>query len=160
VLFRLRYFLFLAFATSAFAHNPDTSYCRVTITSHEVEFRFSYDITTLQRITKIDANDDRKISRAELEAATPAIQNFLRQHIYIDLNQREAEFAKADPTEWPGDAGDAIPEGEYSQRLLSFTFRNAVLSAPEDVTLTFDFFEKFDAAHTVLGVFAWNGHED
>ncbi|MGI8964855.1 MAG: HupE/UreJ family protein, partial [Limisphaerales bacterium] len=153
-------FLFLACATTAFAHNPDTSYCRVTITPHEIEWKFSYDLTTLQRITKLDTDADQKISRAELETATPGIQNFLRQHIFIDLNQREAEFAEVEPPAWPSDAGEAIAENEYGQRLLSFTFRNAVLSAPEDVTLTFDFFEKLGGAHTVLGVFAWNGHED
>ena len=33
-------------------------------------------------------------------------------------------------------------------------------NAPEDVTITFDFFEQLGAAHTVLGAFAWSGHED
>lgn len=160
----MRFLLFIllvvACATKAFAHTPDTSYCRVTITPHELEFKFSYDLTTLQRITKLDANGDQKISRTELEASTPAIQKFLRQHIYLDLNQREAEFAEAINPPWPGDADEAIAESEYGQRVLSFTFRNPVLSLPEDVTLTFDFFENFGGAHTVLGVFAWNRHED
>ncbi|MEO7297907.1 MAG: HupE/UreJ family protein [Verrucomicrobiota bacterium] len=160
MLFRLRYFLFFAFATSAFAHNPDTSYARIGIKSHEVECKFSYDLMTLQRITRIDTDNDRNISRSELALATPAVQKFLRQHIYIDLNRHEAEFSEADEPAWPSDAGDAIPESEYGQRLIGFTFRNGVLSAPEDVTITFDFFEQFGGAHTVLGVFAWNGHED
>src|SRR5262249_42055939 len=41
-----------------------------------------------------------------------------------------------------------------------FTFHNPMLSAPEDVTITFDFFEQLGEAHTVLGAFVWNGHED
>jgi hydrogenase/urease accessory protein HupE len=144
----------------AFAHNPDTSYARVTITSSEVEFKFSYDLTTLQRITRLDTNADHQLSRAELEAATPAIQQFLRAHVLLGLNQHEAEFAEAVPPAWPEDAGAAISESEFSQRLLSFTFRNPVLSAPEDVALTFDTFGQLGEAHTILGVFAWNGHED
>ncbi|MDQ6631191.1 MAG: HupE/UreJ family protein [Verrucomicrobiota bacterium] len=160
LIFFLRNFLFLLFTATAFAHNPDTSYCRVTITPHEIEWKFSYDLITLQRITKLDTNGDHKVSRTELKFAAPALQNFLRQHIYIDLNQREAEFAEADPPAWPSDAGEAIAENEYGQRLLNFTFRNAVLSVPEDVTITFDFFEQLGGAHTILGVFAWNGHED
>jgi hypothetical protein len=153
-------FLFFALTATAFAHNPETSYCRVSITGHEVEFKFTYDLLTLQRITAIDSNGDGKISRTELEAAAPAIRSFLRDHVYIDLNQRETEFAEADPPTWPEDAGPAIAKSEYGQRLVTFTFRNAVLSVPEDVTITFDFFEQFGAAHTVLGAFVCNGHED
>jgi hydrogenase/urease accessory protein HupE len=156
----LRILPLLALATSALAHNPDTSYCRVTLTSHEVEFKFTYDFATLQRMTAIDANGDGSISRIELEAAAPAIRTFLREHVYLELNQREAEFADADPPSWPDDAGAAIAQNEYGQRLITFTFRNSVLSAPEDVTVTFDFFEQLGAAHTVLGAFVWNGHED
>jgi hydrogenase/urease accessory protein HupE len=76
------------------------------------------------------------------------------------LNQREAEFAEADPPTWPENAGAAIPRSDYGQRLVTFTFRNPVLSAPEDVTLTFDFFEPLGSSHTVLGAFVWQGHED
>lgn len=147
-------------ASRTFAHNPDTSYARVVITAQEVEFKFSYDLATLRRITTLDADGDHRVTRAELEAATPAIQLFLRMHILLELNQREAEFAEAAPPIWPEDAGEFIPESDYHLRLLSFIFRNPVLSAPEDVALTFDFFEQFGDAHTVLGVFEWDGHED
>lgn len=156
----LRYFLFLVFASSAFAHNPDTSYCRVTITPQVVECKFIYDLNTLRRMTPLDTDGDHKITRAELATATPAIQRFIREHIYLDLNQRAAEFAEAELPVWPADAGDAIPESEFGQRLLSFTFRNSVLSLPEDVTITFDFFEQLGGMHTVLGAFVLNGHED
>jgi len=152
--------LLAGFVYPAFAHNPDTSYARVIITAQEVEFKFSYDIATLQRIAQLDTNGDHQISRAELLAATPAIQQFLRAHILIGLNERDAQFAEGIPPVWPEDAGTTIPESEYHLRLLSFIFRNPVLSAPEDVSLTFDFFEQFGGAHTVLGVFEWDGHED
>jgi hypothetical protein len=125
-----------------------------------VEFKFTFDLKTLQRMTPIDTDGDHKISRAELAAAAPAIERFIRQHVYLNLNQREAEFAIAGPPVWPEGVGDAIPEGEYNQHLLTFTFRNPVLSLPEDVTLTFDFFEQLGGMHTVLGVFALNSHED
>ncbi len=145
---------------TALAHNPDTSYARVEITPPEVTFKFSYDLNTLRRMTPLDTNGTHQVTREELEAATPNIQKFLRRHVYLDLNQREAEFAEALTVTWPKDAGKAIPESEYGQRLLTFSFRNPVLSAPEDVTLTFDFFEQLGTAHTVLGVFAWRGHEE
>jgi hypothetical protein len=142
------------------AHTPDTSYCRIAITGREVECKFSFDIATLQRITPLDANNDGILSRSELETAYPKIINFLRQHVYLDLNQRESEFADAALLIWPTDAPNGIPKSDFGQRLINITFRNPMLSAPEDVTITFDFFEQLGEAHTVLGAFAWNGHED
>ena len=130
------------------------------ITPRLVTFKFIYDVTTLQRITRLDADGDRRVSRAEFESGVPAIERFLRAHIFPDLNQRDAGFGAADPATWPADAGAAIPESDYNQRLLSFTFRNSVLSKPEDVALTFDFFSELGERHNVLGVFVCDGHED
>jgi hypothetical protein len=144
----------------AFAHAPDTSYCRIAITAREVESKFGFDIATLQRITPLDSNGDGILSRSELETAYPKLVNFLREHVYLDLNQREAEFADADALNWPTDAPNGIPKSEFGQRLINVTFRNPMLSAPEDVTITFDFFEQLGEAHTVLGAFVWNGRED
>jgi hypothetical protein len=130
----------LSLAGTAVAHSPDTSYCRITIRPLEVHFAFTYDIATLQRIVTLDTDKDDHVSRAELESAAPAIRRFLRQHIYLDLNQREADFAEEEPPTAANDPGTAIPKSDYAQRLVTFTFRNPVLSAPEDVTITFDFF--------------------
>lgn len=153
--------LVLASVAGALAHSLDTSYCRIAITPHEVEFKFTYDLLTLRRMAPaIDADHDGRISRAELEADTPAIRGFIRDNIYLELNQREASFAEADAPTWPADVPDAIPESEYGQHLVAFTFRNPMLSAPEDVAITFDFFEKLGGAHIVLGAFEWNGHEE
>jgi hypothetical protein len=148
------------FWTDVFAHAPDTSYCRISISAREIECKFSFDIATLERITTLDANNDGIVSRSELEVVCPKIINFLREHVYLDLNQREAEFADADALAWPADAVNGIPKSEFGQRLINITFRNPLLSAPEDITITFDFFEKLGEAHTVLGAFVWNGHED
>ena len=156
----LRLILLLVLAPAALAHTPDTSYCRIAIGTHDVKFKFTFDLSTLQRITALDSNGDDQISRQEAEAAAPAICSFLKQHIYLDLNQREAEFAEAEPFVWPDDSVTAIPKSDYGQRLLSFSFRNPTLSAPEDVTVTFDFFEQLGAAHTVLGTFVCSGRED
>ncbi|MCB1122635.1 MAG: HupE/UreJ family protein [Verrucomicrobiae bacterium] len=153
-----RLFFFLPFCVCA--HNPDTSYCRITITGEEVQCSFTYDLNTLRLITRIDTNGDRAISQKELENATPAIEHFIRQYIYFDLNQREAEFGDLDPPVWPEDAGEDIPEADYGQRLITFTFHNPVLDLPEDVAITFDFFEELGGTHTILGAFIVNGRED
>ncbi len=159
-LFVLRAALVVLCATGASAHTLDTSYCRVAISTQAVEFKFTFDFLTLQRITSLDLDNDGKITRDEFQKASAVIERFLREHIYVDLNQREAEFGEADPPTWPATGQEAISTSEYAQRLSSFTFRNPVLSAPEDVTLTFDFFEQLGEAHVVLGAFAWQGRED
>src|SRR5262245_28572040 len=146
-------FFVLALAGRAFAHNPDTSYCRVAITASQVECKFTYDLATLQRITVLDADGDGRLSRKELESAFPAITRFLREHIYFDLNQREAELGEVDQPSWPEDANAGIPKSDFGQRLVTITFHNPTLNLAEDVTLTFDFFEQLGAAHTVLGAF-------
>src|SRR6266576_461867 len=152
--------LLLSLAISAQAHNPDTSYARVEIGPRLFTFKFTYDLTTLQRITRLDRDGDGKIIRAEFEAGVPAIQGFIRAHVFLDLNQREAELGEMDSPPWPEDAAGGITEREYGQRLLTFTFRNSVLSKPEDIALTFDFFGELGERHNVLGVFVCDGHED
>jgi hypothetical protein len=131
--------------STVLAHTPDTSSCRIAITAHEVESKFSFDISTLQRITALDLDGDGKLSRSELAAVYPTIFRFLREHVYLELNQSESEFADADPFLWPDDAPNGIPTSEFGQRLIN---------------ITFDFFEQLGEAHTVLGAFVWNGHED
>ncbi|MCX8092280.1 MAG: HupE/UreJ family protein [Verrucomicrobiae bacterium] len=151
--------LLLASVGGTQAHNPDTSYARITISPEAVEFKFSYDLVTLWRIAPLDANRDGAVSRAELEAATAVIQQFLRERIDLELNQRAADFAEALPPVWPEEAGEVIPQSDYHQRLVSFVFRNPVLTAPEDVALRFDVFDTFGPMHVVLGVFEWEGRE-
>ncbi len=149
-----------SFSASAWAHNPDTSYSRVVLMPAAVEFHFSYDLSTLQRVATLDANGDGSLSKAELADAAPALRQFLREHILLDLNQHEADFAESEGPAWPEGAGESIPISQFEQHLAAFTFRNPVLSLPESVTLTFDFFEQFGPAHTVLGVFVCNGREN
>src|SRR4051812_49560812 len=109
--------------------------------------------------TPIDANHDGRITPEELLAATPAIEKFIRENIYLELNEREAAFGQLTPPPWPPDARNAISQADWAQRLITLTFRNPVLHAPDAVAITFDFFDALGEAHTVLGNFIWDGHE-
>jgi hypothetical protein len=132
----------------------------VAIGPQEVTFTFTFDFVTLARITSLDADRDERVTRAEVSAAVPAIDGFLRRSVYLELNERDAVFGGLGPPAWPSDAGEAIPAADYGQRLLSFTYHNAVLHAPDAVALTFDFFRTLGERHTVLGNFVWNGQEN
>ena len=142
------------------AHTADTSYCRVEIGREEVSFTFTFDLATLSRLTTLDANRDERVTAAEVLRAAPSIDTFLRRTVYLELNERDAVFGAFHSPSWPADAGEAIAAPDYGQRLLSFTFRNPVLHAPDSVALTFDFFGVLGERHTVLGNFVWNGHEN
>jgi hydrogenase/urease accessory protein HupE len=150
----------LALPGTARAHTPDTRYCKVAIGRDEVAFTFTFDLVSLTRVARLDANRDDRVTPPELLAAMPAIEGFLRRSIYLELNERDALFGPLRPPNWPADAGDAITVADYGQRLMSFTFHNSVLHAPDAVALTFDFFGSLGDRHTVLGNFEWNGQEN
>ena len=161
--FRYAFGLGLALFAGAFsarAHTPDTSYCKVAIGPAEVSFTFTFDLTTLARMAPLDANRDERITRAELQAAAPAIEGFLRRSVFIELNEREATFGPASVPSWSADRGDAIAAADFGQQLATLVFRNEVLHAPDAVALTFDFFGTLGERHTVLGTFLWKGDEN
>lgn len=158
--FGLAFLASFLLALSARAHTPDTSYCRIEIGPSAVSFTFTFDLTTLARMAPIDVDRDERITRAELRAAAPAIEGFLRRSVFIELNEREATFGPASVPGWAEDRGEAIGAADYGQQLATLVFRNDVLHAPDAVALTFDFFGTLGERHTVLGNFAWKGAEN
>ncbi len=141
------------------AHTPDTSYCKIAIGAEEVSFTFIFDVATLTRMAQVDADRNQRITEPEFRAAVPVIEAFLRANVFVELNEREAAFGALTPPVWPAGA-EGLPIGDWSQRLVSFVFRNPVLHAPDSVALTFDFFGALGERHTVLGNFTWNRQEN
>jgi hypothetical protein len=153
--------LLLAFLlpVAAFAHNLDTSYARCVVADDHVETKLTFDITTLLKITDADADHDQRLTRAELRAAAPAIQHFLREHVILEIDGHRAELGDALDPVWPREAGDAIaaPDWHSPVSLIAFPFRKAVSTPPREVALTFNLFTQLGMRHTVLGVFDHGG---
>jgi HupE / UreJ protein len=151
--------LVLLLPLAALAHNPDTSYARCLIVGDKVELRLTYDVFTLLKISDLDANHDQVITRAELQAAAPAIQRFLRARVILEVDGQRADLGEALEPVWPSEAGDAIaaPDWHSPASLIAFRFRKVVSAAPREVALTFTLFQEFGARHTVLGVFEHRG---
>ena len=141
------------------AHNPDTSYARVTLGEHEVTFRFTYDLFTLEKIAALDTDHDGRTTRAELQRGLPAIYAFLRRHIAVDLNDEAADFGAPAGFVWPPDAGDAIAAPDYhtANGLVHFDFVRPVTDTPENIVLAFRFIPPLSERHTVLGSFLYLG---
>ena len=156
----LVWLVFLAgHTTAAWAHNPDTSYARVKLNDHQVSVRLTYDLFTLSLITKVDADGDGRITREELRRAAPAIEQFLRRHVRLELNGSEVDLGDAGEPGWPDGMGDAIGAADWHtvDGLIHFTFTRNVIDTPETVALTFDLFDALGAQHTVLGTFEYHG---
>jgi hypothetical protein len=144
---------------AARAHNPDTSYARVTIREREVAFRFTYDLFTLQKIAPLDADRDGRTTRAELQRGLPAIHAFLRRHIAVDIDGTAADLGAPAGYVWPPDSGDAIAEADYhtASGLIHFDFCRPVADTPENILLAFRFIAPLSERHTVLGSFDHRG---
>jgi hypothetical protein len=153
------FLLVLLLPLAALAHNPDTSYARCVIAGDKIELRLTYDVFTLLKISDLDANHDQRITHAELRAAAPAIQRFLRERVILEVDGKRADLGEALDPVWPAEAGDAIaaPDWHSPASLIAFRFRKVVSAAPREVALTFTLFQEFGARHTVLGVFEHRG---
>ena len=149
----------LAGPLTARAHNPDTSYVQVQLTNSQVVIRFTADLFTLAMITNLDANHDGQVSRAELQAAAPVLQQYYREHVRLDLNGRTVELGATGDPVWPADMPDAIAEEDLhtSSALVHLTFTNYVVEIPASVALSFNIFDQLGPAHMVLGTFEYTG---
>ncbi|MEN9636517.1 MAG: apolipoprotein N-acyltransferase [Verrucomicrobiota bacterium] len=150
----------LLFAPSlGHAHNPDTSYARVTFAEREVRFRFTYDLFTLQKIVSLDTDHDGRTTRAELDRGLREIHAFFRRHIAVEIDGLSADFGPATGFVWPPEAGDAIRAADYhtANGLIHFDFLRPVADPPENIMLAFRFIAPLSERHTVLGAFLYGG---
>lgn len=153
--------LLLLSTAQASAHQTDTSYARVRIFPDRLEIRLTCDIFTLQKIVPdLDANQDSGLSREELRNATPAIQEFLRNHVAIEIDGGATNLGTAKDPFWPLDAPDPVPAGSWhtNEALVKFGFDKALSQPPRTIALIFDVFSTLAERHSVLGVFEVQGH--
>jgi hydrogenase/urease accessory protein HupE len=122
--------------------------------------RLTLDVFTLLRIVpELDANRDRALSREELRGAIPAVQQFLAEHVGLEVNGAAVRMAGANDPFWPLDAPDPIPASLWhtNEALISFPFDIPLSAAAKDVALLFDVFRVVGEAHSILGVFEYRG---
>lgn len=155
-------FSFLHAAThKARAHNPDTSYAKLEIGTERLELRLTYDLFTLSKITPIDDDGDHRVSKQELEGHLTQIQQFLSKSVILEIAGMTPGLGKAGDLIWPVSPDEAIHEKDFhaASSLVGLRFTREVDELPEDVTLTFKFFNRFGDRHAVLGKFVLNGVE-
>jgi hypothetical protein len=132
------------------AHAPDTSYLRAVVSKHALELRFTFDIATLHRIERLDADNDGKVTRAEAEKAAPEIAEFLRQSITLEVNGTKAELGALQSLGWPVDAGESVAEKDYGQTLVHFTFKLEPRKVIEDFYVLYEVFAQLGVVHRAV----------
>jgi hypothetical protein len=118
-------------------------------------------VFTLQKIDPgIDQDGDHALSRAELKAAVPVVQNFLRAYVGLKIHEASVDLGTAGEPFWPLDAPDPLPESQWHDQgaLISFPFDQALTAMPESVTLLTDLFDVLGERHVVLGNFEAGGN--
>ena len=152
----------LLLAGSAFAHNPDTSYARIAITDDRLEVRLTFDLFSLEKITRVDADHDQQVTREELQRAAPELQRFLQAHVHFEIDGAPAALESAAPPEWPREVGESLAAKDWhsAAALVAFPFRISRTTLAREITVTFDIFETLGERHTVLGAFDCRGQRE
>jgi hypothetical protein len=142
------------------AHPADQSEVLFRPTPHALEARFTFNLLTLTRCLRIDADSDGKLSVGELKAAETLFTRYLNEHIRLEVNQKKALWGeKADfKYLWPNfEKTPPMPEMEYAARNVDVTFILPQKELLEDFWIEFDIFEQTGPMQTIRGLFEQDG---
>lgn len=152
--------MLFAISTSVEAHPADQSEMTVKPTPHELEARFTFNLLTVTKMIRVDADGDGKLAFDELKAAEPALTDYLNQHVKLEVNQKPSAWGSKVRFDylWPNAAATPpMPEMEYAARYVDVTFTLPVEKLLEDFWIAFEFFEQTGTLQTIRGMFHQNG---
>ncbi len=151
-LYQIAIVLFFSSTAVSHAHTPDTSYASVEFTLSTLRIEFRYDLESLTRLAKIDANQDGLILEAEFRQVESVLRRFLRDEIEFEINEQKTDFGEFEAARWLlGES--AISVADWNQAIVAFPFERKIREIPESITLNFNVFGKLGDRHKVLGVF-------
>lgn len=146
---------------SARGHPADQSEMRMRPTPHQLEARFTFNILTLTRFVRMDANGDGMLSMEELDLAQPVVVQYLNSHIRLDINQQKAALGTQVKFDylWPNArVSPPMTEFEYAARNVDVTFTVPVEKRLlEDFWVGFEIFEQTGPMQTIRGIFEQDG---
>lgn len=123
---------------------------------HELAVRFTFNLLTVVKCVRVDADGDGKLSVQELRAAEPAFTRYLNDHVRLEVNQQKAawgEKARFDYL-WPNFAKTPpMPEIEYAARNVDVTFVLPQKALLEDFWIAFEIFEQTGPLQTIRGIY-------
>lgn len=142
----------MTMASTLHAHPADISYLRARLERHRAELRFTFNLLTLSRFAAVDADQDKQVSPAELEAARPALQAYLGKHIQLRINDQAVKLGPVARVEcvWP-DAAQGVPvaEADWGARYVDLVMDHPVQALLADLWLGFDIWRETGPLGTV-----------
>lgn len=155
-------FVILGFAIrhSATAHPADQSEMQVKPAPHALEVRFTFNLLTVTKCVRVDADGDQKISVAELKAAEPLFTRYLNEHVQLEVNQKPASWGEKARFDylWPNFTNTPpMPEIEYAARNVDMSFVLPQKVLLEDFWIAFEIFEQTGTLQTIRGVYEQDG---
>lgn len=135
------------------AHPDDIVLLRVGIERRALDLRFTLNLPCLSRLTPVDADNDGRITPAELEAAHPALAQALQRRVQLEIDDTPAELGavtRVDPL-WPK-GGQAAADDPG--RRIDLHFRSERPADIASFTLGFDLFETLGPLASVEAEYA------
>lgn len=122
------------------AHPDDVVQLRVGIERRVLDLRFTLNLPCLSRLATVDADDDGRVTPAELEVARPSLTRALQRQVRLEINDRPAELGAITRVEtlWP--KGRQAPADDAGRR-IDLNFRTPQAADIDSFTLAFDLFE-------------------
>lgn len=150
----------LTISNRAWAHPADQSEMTVKPAPHELEARFTFNLLTVTKMIRVDADGDAKLAFDELKAAEPALTDYLNQQVKLEVNQKPSAWGSKVRFDylWPNAAATPpMPEVEYAARYVDVTFTLPLEKLLEDFWIAFEIFEQTGTMQTIRGMFHQNG---
>jgi hypothetical protein len=144
----------------ACAHPEDQCAMRVKPAPHALEVRFTFNLLTVTKCVRVDADGDGMISVDELKAAEPAFTRYLNEHIKLEVNQKSASWGEQAEFYylWPRFAATPpLGEEEHAGRNLDVTFVLPQKALLEAFSIRFEIFEQVGRLHTISGHYEQDG---
>lgn len=152
---------FLVMVCCAQAHPADESGLRVRPSPHRLEIRLTFNIFTLTRFVRVDADGDGRIGISELDAARPALVTYLEQHVSLQINGTKTALGQGAVFEylWPdARATPPMTEPEYAARNVDVTYLLPVEGRLlANFWIDFDIFEQTGPLQTIHASYEQEG---
>jgi hypothetical protein len=136
------------------AHPADISHMRMEVGRSSLRLRFSLNIATLDRLQPLDTDRDGKATLAEIEAAIPEANAFLKSQTLLTLNDTDTDTGTFTRFEclWPDAATTAPLFPEWPGRFVDIIFERRWPEPVRDFWISFQWFERLGVLHTIESV--------
>ena len=147
----LRHFILycLLVSSPAIAHESKTGYVLLDVRADSLFVTYKFDITDLQRVFQLDANQDRTVDRQELLARIPTIYAFIEDNSTVRLNYLRESLSRLE---------GSFEQDQAGNMFINFHFVKNNLPPLAALNLHLRFFDAFGSDFKILGRLS-NGDE-